>query len=390
MFPHWEVAMVKKIIVAAVLIVLALAVAVWAYTTYLAPQPEVDVAEEPEEEVEPVVAATGVVLPRRWASLGFEIAGKVDDVLVDEGEQVEEGQLLVRLDSSDLEERVAQAEASLGTARARLAQAEAGPRPEEVEMAQAGLAAAEAQLAKLRSGPSPEEITAARGAMETAAVALQQAQAAYDEVSWLDNVIELPQSVALQQATAEYEIAKANYEALIRGPSAEDIAAAQAEVDRARASLELLRSGSRPEDVSVAEAQVEQAQLALSAAESALEKASLTAPFAGTVGAVQTREGEMVNPGAPVIVLGDVSEFKVETTDLNEIDINRVKVGQDVALSFDALPERTMRGVVTRIAPMASLEAGGTNYEVTIELEEQDPDLLWGMTAFVDIFVGER
>jgi HlyD family secretion protein len=377
----------KKIVIAAVVAIVIVAGGAWAYMTYLAPQPEPEITEEPEEEVTRVVSATGVVVPFRWASLSFQIGGRVEEVLVEEGDQVQEGQLLIQLDNSGLEDAVAQAEAAVATAQATLAQVEAGPRAEELAVAQAGLAAAQAQLAKLRTGPTQEEITAARGALETATIALQQAQAAYDEVSWLEEIREMPQALALQQATAEYEIAKANYEALIRGASAEDIAAAQAEVDRARASLELLRVGARPEDVAVAEAQVAQAELALSQALSSLEDASLTAPFAGTVGALRVRKGEMVSPGTPVMTLGDVSELKVETTDLNEIDIYLVEVGQEVDLTFDALPERSIRGVVTRIAPMASLEQGGTNYTVTIELEEQDPGLRWGITAFVDIVV---
>lgn len=375
----------KRVVIAVVLVIAVLAVGAWGYVTYLAPQPEPDVPEEPEKEVTRVVSATGVVLPFRWAALSFKMAGQVQEVLVQEGDQAQEAQVLVQLDSSNLEDAVAQAEAALAAAQATLAQVQAGPRPQEVAAAQAGLAAAEAQLATLKAGATQEQITAARGAMETARFALQQAQAAYDEVSWLNNRMELPQALALQQATAEYEIASANYEALLRGPSAEEIAAAQAEVDRARASLELLEAGATPEQVAVAQAQVTQAELAVSQAHSAVDDASLRAPFAGTVGALRVREGEMVTLGAPVLTLGDVSDFKIETTDLNEIDLYLVHVGQKVDLTFDALPGRSIRGTVTRIAPMSNMEQGGTNYTVTIELDEQDPALRWGMTAFVDI-----
>jgi HlyD family secretion protein len=375
----------KRVVIAVVLVIAVLAVGAWGYVTYLAPQPEPDVPEEPENEVTRVVSATGVVLPFRWAALSFKMAGQVQEVLVQEGDQAQEAQILVQLDSSDLEDAVAQAEAALAAAQATLAQVQAGPRPQEVGAAQAGLAGAEAQLAMLKAGATQEQITAARGAMETARFALQQAQAAYDEVSWLNNRMELPQALALQQATAEYEIASANYQALLRGPSAEEIAAAQAEVDRARASLELLEAGATPEQVAVAQAQVTQAELAVSQAHSALDDSSLRAPFAGTVGALRVREGEMVTLGAPVLTLGDVSNFKIETTDLNEIDLYLVRVGQKVDLTFDALPGRSIRGTVTRIAPMANMEQGGTNYTVTIELDEQDPELRWGMTAFVDI-----
>ncbi|NIN98105.1 MAG: biotin/lipoyl-binding protein, partial [Anaerolineae bacterium] len=99
--------------------------------TYLAPQPEPDIAEEPEEDVTRVVSATGVVVPFRWATLSLKIGGQVRAVLVEEGDQVQEGQLLVQLDSSDLEDAVAQAEATLATAQATLAQVKAGPKPEE-------------------------------------------------------------------------------------------------------------------------------------------------------------------------------------------------------------------------------------------------------------------
>jgi multidrug resistance efflux pump len=257
-------------------------------------------------------------------------------------------------------------------------------------VARAGLAAAQAHLAKLQSGAAEEEVTAAKGAMQIAALALQQAQAAYDEVSWMEEIAEMPQALALQQATVEYEIARAQYEALVRGASTEDIAAAQAEVDGAQASLSLLSAGARPEDVAVVESQVAQAEVALALAVSTLDDAALTAPFAGTVGVVLVRDGEMTGAGAPAVVLGDVGEFIIETTDLNEVDLYLLQVGQTVDVTFDALPGRSMRGVVTKIAPMASLEQGGTNYEITIELDEQDPDLRWGMTAFVDIFVGAR
>jgi HlyD family secretion protein len=385
-----EVVMVKKIVIGVVAAVLVVAAGVWVYTHYLAPQPEAEIPEEPEGEVTQVVSATGVVVPSRWATLSFSMSGAVDEVLVDEGAEVQEGQLLAQLDNTDLKLAVAQAQAGLATAQATLAQVKASPRPEELAVARAGLAAAQAHLAKLRSGATQEEATAAKGAMQTAALALQQAQAAYDEVSWMEEINEMPQALALQQATVAYEIAKAQYEALVGGASAEDIAAAQAEVDGAQASLSLLSAGARAEDIAVVEAQVAQADVALSQATSALDKAALTAPFAGTIGAVLVRDGEMVSAGAPAVVLGDVGELKIETTDLNEVDLYLLQVGQTVDLTFDALPGRSMKGVVTKIAPMASLEQGGTNYKVTVELEQQDPDLRWGMTAFVDIFVGAQ
>ena len=94
--------MVKKIVIV-VVVVAAIAAGAWVYTTYLAPQPEPEIPEELEEEVTRVVPATGVIVPSRWATLSFKIGGVVDEVLVEEGDEVQEGQLLVQLDSSDLE-----------------------------------------------------------------------------------------------------------------------------------------------------------------------------------------------------------------------------------------------------------------------------------------------
>jgi len=75
----------------------------------------------------------------------------------------------------------------------------------------------------------------------------------------------------------------------------------------------------------------------------------------------------------------------VETTDLDETDVGRVTVDQEVAVTFDALPERSFVGRVTRISPMAEPGSGGVNYTVIVELGEIDPVIRWGMTAFVDV-----
>jgi multidrug efflux pump subunit AcrA (membrane-fusion protein) len=86
-----------------------------------------------------------------------------------------------------------------------------------------------------------------------------------------------------------------------------------------------------------------------------------------------------------VLVLGDVSTLRVETTDLEEIDVAQVDVGQEATVTFDALSERVFAGHVTWVSPMAEPGAGGIHYTVIIELDEIDPVIRWGMTAFVDI-----
>ena len=406
--------MKKSTIAIAVIVVLGLSY--WGYTSYVVP----NTAPTPTpileaEEFDRVVSATGEVVPARWAQLSFKIGGRLDELAVQEGDRVEVGYVLARLETGDLERQVEQAQAALAVSQANLAQVKAGARPEEIAAAQealaaaqagvstakANLASAQAELARLEAGAKPEELTAAKAAMSKAAVALQLAQSEYDKVAWQSGIGATQQAVALQQASTDYESAKAGYEALVRGATAEELDMAQAAVEAARAEVEAaqaqagqtkaqldqLLAGPTAEAIAVAQAQVEQAQTGVAQAQAALRDAELVAPFTGTVAQVTAREGEMVSPVQPVMFLGDLSHLRIETTDLNEADIWAIAVGQEVTLTFDGLPEKALSGRVTRIAPMATMEQGGTNYTVVIELDEQDPGLRWGMTAYVDITV---
>jgi len=130
---------------------------------------------------------------------------------------------------------------------------------------------------------------------------------------------------------------------------------------------------------------VARARAALEAARLALSRCEIRAPLAGTVGRVHVRAGELVAPGQPLVTLGDLTALQVETTDLDEVDVARVQVGQKVTVTFDAVPERAFAGHIVRIYPMAEPGTGGVRYTAIIALEETDPALRWGMTAFVDI-----
>jgi len=174
--------------------------------------------------------------------------------------------------------------------------------------------------------------------------------------------------------------------ARVKAPATpEAIAAAQAQVSAAQAALDRLKAGATPEEIAAAQAQVSAAKAALGQAETARNDTVLKAPFAGTVGRVSVRVGEMAAPAAPVIVIGDLSTLRIETTDLDEVSVGQVQVGQECQVTVDALPGKVLRGQVVRIAPMSTAEAGGTNYTVIVELLDKDPTLRWGMTAAVDI-----
>lgn len=340
-------------------------------------------ASEGVSEVSSVISITGKVVPAVWTTLSAQTSGVVLEVRVAPGDQVKAGDVLIRLDPADAQLAVQQAEAALKAAQARLEQLKAGPRPEELEEAKAAVLMAQAALQKLLQ-PDPVQVAVARAELAQAEVNLRRAQEAYDRVKWDPAIGTRPETLQLEQATGAYNVAKARLEALLN-PSAADVAAARAQLQQAKARLSRLEAGARPEEIAIAEAEVARARAALEAAQLTLSRCEIRAPFAGTVGRVHVRPGELVMPGQPLITLGDLTTLQVETTDLDEVDVVRVQVGQKVTVAFDAVPGRVFKGRIVRIYPMAEPGAGGVRYTAIIALEETDPLLRWGMTAFVDI-----
>ena len=371
-----------------------------------------------------VVSAEAIVTPYKEAALSFKVAGRVKELLVSEGEAVTAGQELAKLETRDLDLMVRRAEAALDSAEAQLAKAKAGARSEEGDLAgadvsiaegnlgsaQASLSSAQSALDKALAGASTLEVQIAEKQVELAKNQLWAAQ------NQRDNIGAQLDQFPPRATQGEYEYAKSNVasaetqvkiaelqlEQVKAGTREEDIAGAraqvaqaqagveiaEAQVDQAKAQLALTKAGSRTEDIAVAEAAVAQAEVGLDEANSALEDAVLTAPFDGVVGAVLYEEGELTSPQMPVIRLGDLSRLRVETVDLSEADVNLVKVGQEAAITVDALEGQVLKGTVARIASVATERRGDRVYAVTLDLEVgPESGLRWGMSAFVEIKV---
>jgi HlyD family secretion protein len=411
----------RRTMLAVVVALVAVGIGYLAYTQYGPRRPEtVPEAVVQEQEVMPVVSVSGTVLPAKWAIVAVQGSGRIEELSVDVGQTVVAGQLLTRLDAAELQAAVSQAEAGLSVAKATLAQVRAGARAEEIAAAESAVAAATANLAaaqadlegagaglaQLLAGAGEPELALAGLTVEQARNSLWGAQGQRDAVAGSDNPLIRPGDIsaaeaAVSNAEVAVRMAEVERERLKAGATPEEIAVARAQVDgalarveavealsaQAQSQLALLKAGPAEETVAVAEAQVQQAEAALSAARIALNRAEIRAPFFGTVGAVHVREGELAVPGQPLITLGDLNTLRVETTDLDEIDVARVAVGQRVSLTFDALPERVFTGRVTLISPMARPGGGGVNYTAVIELDEIASSILWGMTAFADIEV---
>jgi membrane fusion protein (multidrug efflux system) len=365
-------------------------------------------AETAPEEVKaaPDISVTGEVVPGVWASVSAQRGGTVVQVLVEPGDVVAAGEPLVRLDITDAELAVQQAEAALATAQAQLALLEADPRPAEVAAASAGVSAAEAMVSQagaersqLASGAIAADIAAAELAVAQAEALWKEAQLYNDSVraradeldDWMEQEAALrlrATEQSLEAARMRLTLSRVTAEARLREADAM-VDAASAELNRSQTQLDLLNAGATGEQIAVARAGVGQAQAAVDASLLALKRSELCAPFDSTVGQVDTRTGELIVPGQPLVTLGDLNTLRVETTDLDEVDVADVYVGQEVDVSFDALQQVAFVGTVTRISPMAARGSGGVNYTVVIELDEIDPVVRWGMTAFVDIDVEE-
>jgi len=164
----------------------------------------------------------------------------------------------------------------------------------------------------------------------------------------------------------------------------------EAEANLSSAQIQLayiIRVGTDQRNLDSAQADIDRAQAQLDSAKATLaNQSALIAPFDGTIISVEVEPGEIVVPGREIILLGDLSHYQVKTTDLSERDVTRVKVGQTVSISIDAL-SNTFTGKVAEIALFSSTLGGDVVYAVTIEFDQQPTNLLWGMSADVQIQV---
>jgi len=166
------------------------------------------------------------------------------------------------------------------------------------------------------------------------------------------------------------------------------IDAAKAQLANARATLARLQDMEEAPDADLdaAKAAVTAARSALTQANSALGRTNMYAPFSGTVIDMFARDGDVVAPAVPLLLLADLTTLQVQTTDLSEVDAVRVSIGDTARVSFDALPDATIVGRVTHIA-LKNSPGAGVYYTVTIKLESIPDNLRWGMSAFVVITV---
>ena len=364
------------------------------------------------------VSASGSIEPNRRVNLTFETPGRVAEVAVEVGQAVKAGDLLARLDTTQLELQVRQAQAALDAAEAQLAQLKAPPRPEQIAAAEANVRAAEAQvsaasanLSQLVSGATAAQIAAAEAQVASAQTQYKMALDAHDatmrcvtvnlpdgstrevcpglgprEEQARYNLYAAEQALAAAQAQLDELLAGANPNQ-VRAARA-NLAAATAQRDAAQAQLDLLQAGATEAQIAAAQAQVDQARAARDLAQLALERATLRAPFDGVVAAVNVRAGEVAPATLPAITLVDTSAFRL-TVSVDEMDVGRLAEGQSARVTLEALSGVVITGTVTHIAPAARFEGGVVYYNVTIALAPTDAPIRADMTANATIVVQE-
>ena len=369
--------------------------------------------------------------------IASEFGGRVEEIVAGEGEEVEAGQVLIRLDTDLVESQVGEAEAALAAARANLARVEAGARPGEIATAEAMLEQAMAardgaqrawrDTVAIRDNPQQlnTQIDEAGTQVELAERGVTQAQAqvetlriqrdAYagggdDESKTRYNALDQQvQAAQAAVAIAEEQVAgaRANLQNLIdmrQNPVAlnsvvnqanaqyEDAVAA---VGVAQASLDALLAKPTPEEVAVAQAHVSQAEAALGMLQIQMEKMTLYSPLSGLVSNRSIHVGETASPGATLMTVANLNEVKLRVY-IPENRYGRIQLGQSVTVEVDSFPGKAFQGEVTYIASQAEFtprnvqtkeERVNTVFAVKILIPNPDHDLKPGMPADATIVV---
>ncbi|MBI2976356.1 MAG: efflux RND transporter periplasmic adaptor subunit [Chloroflexi bacterium] len=340
------------------------------------------------------VSATGSIAPEAEVKLSFATQGTVAQVPVKVGDTVAKGQTLARLDTADLQLAVAQAEQTYVLQQANLEQLQTGSTEADIKAAKAAITSANAAYAaaQQQANAQPDQLVIAQSNLDKSAEALRIAQWAYDNMltTWFlkDYAPNSPQAQALTNAQTDYNVAQADYNLKKSSINSSSVSAAYAQLTQAQANLAKLEAGPTGPQLKAARAQVEQARIALDIARANLAKATLAAPFAGVVSAVNVKAGEPANGALPAVVLVDTSVFHIDVT-VDEVDVARIALGQLLTVTLDALPGETFSGKVDRVAPTATVNGGVVSYAVRLVLEPVDAPLRSGMSATADIVVAE-
>jgi multidrug resistance efflux pump len=343
---------------------------------------------------EDTIIAEGHLAPIRNQVMAFQARGKVAQILVKKGDPVKQGQVLVSLADRQ------PAQAALTAAQFALTSAQQAfdslNRTADLGRAQAWQVYMDsqkiretAQLAwdKLDQSSIQKDIDTAKSDVTTRKTDLDDARTDFNKYADLanDNATRKDYEQKLRTAQTDYDTAVQKLEELTNGRdriNAALMAAQGAEAEALRTYQNTLK-GPDSDRLALAQAQLDNAKAQAAAAQNALDNYDLQAPFDSTVMDINVTANQVVGPETWVVMLADTSQWYVDTSDLNELDVVKVRVGQKVNIAADALPGVSMKGIVEEIGETPKNQGTDVLYTVHIRLENPDPLLRWGMTMEV-------
>lgn len=275
--------------------------------------------------------------------VGFKISGRIMNRFYKEGDWVERGKILARLDAEDLQNRL--------------------------EVAKATLASAQARLNRLLAGSRPEEIKAAEATLNQARFDLENKETHYERMRLLFEKGVIPKEV-LDNAESALKIARASLE-------------------KAKENYHLVKEGPREEDIEEAKALVEQARASVKLNETQLSYTTLYSPISGVVLVSSGEIGEVVNPGTSILTLADLEHVWLKAY-IPETDLGKVKWGQEVIVTTDLQPKKEYKGKISFISSQAEFtpkqiqtekERVTLVYRIKVDLSNKDHELKPGMPA---------
>ncbi|MEW6241642.1 MAG: HlyD family efflux transporter periplasmic adaptor subunit [Chloroflexota bacterium] len=298
------------------------------------------------------VIAEGHLVPRADAALSFQARGTVTEVLVEAGDRVRAGDVLARL-GAESDSAYAAAMLELTGAQQAL--------DDLVESADAARAQALIALDK-----AEEDYDDAKDYREALDEEIKYERVVVGTVMTPGGPVRVPQLKTYKTEADEETIADADA----------NLALKKALFEEAQRAYERMQDGPDEDQLALLEAR-------LNAARAAVAAFAVTAPFDGVVMDVNVGVGKQVGPETWAVKVADTSAWYVETSDLTELEVVKISVGQPVTIVADALPDAPMTGVVESISQAFTSSGGDILYEVKIKVDEIDPRALWGMTVEV-------
>ena len=276
--------------------------------------------------------------------VGSKVGGRIDKVLVREGDSVQPGQVLITFDDKELQ-------AALEQSRASSEKAQRGYRPEEIAEARAAAAQAKADYELKKNGYRQEDVAAAQADLDRAKADEIRTHLDFDRYEALSkkDLVSKQQRDSAEanwkMALAQQQNARQKLDELQRGYRPEEIASAEAHYHQAQATLEKLERGNRREDVDLAKA-------SMSYDEARFRERQVIAPSAATVEVLDVRPGDLIAPNTPVATLLEKDQIYVRIY-IPETEIGRVKLGQKAEVRVDSFPKTAFDGVVEQINQQA-------------------------------------